>query len=100
MWWLSWWDVVAQLVGMWWLSLGDVVAQLAKARLDEPDCNAAVPGSISASSTVGWVDIGTRARVPLRFVVYLKKSMGNEKNWFFQVTTSALVRVILYSRVG
>jgi hypothetical protein len=56
MWWLSWGcggsvgDVVAQL-GMWWLS-GDVVAQLAKARLGEPDCNAAVPGSIPASSTV------------------------------------------------
>jgi hypothetical protein len=31
---------------------GDVVAQLAKARLGEPDCNAAVPGSIPASSTV------------------------------------------------
>jgi hypothetical protein len=44
MWWLS--------LGMWWLSLGDVVAQLAKARLGEPDCNAAVPGSILASSTV------------------------------------------------
>jgi hypothetical protein len=33
-------------------SWGDVVAQLAKARLGEPDCNAAVPGSIPASSTV------------------------------------------------
>jgi hypothetical protein len=48
---------VAQL-GMWWLSwgcggsVGDVVAQLAKARLGEPDCNAAVPGSIPAYSTV------------------------------------------------
>jgi hypothetical protein len=68
MWWLSGdvvaqWDVVAQL-GMWWLSgdvvaqwgcgdsIGDVVAPLAKARLGEPDCNAAVPGSIPASSTV------------------------------------------------
>jgi hypothetical protein len=55
MWWLRW-DVVAQLgcggsVGMWWLSR-DVVAQLAKARLGEPDCNAAVPGSTLASSTV------------------------------------------------
>jgi hypothetical protein len=42
---------------MWWLSgdvvaHGDVVAQLAKARLGEPDCNAAVPGSSPASSTV------------------------------------------------
>jgi hypothetical protein len=37
-------DVVAQF--------GDVVAQLAKARLGEPDCNAAVPGSIPAFSTV------------------------------------------------
>jgi hypothetical protein len=67
MWWLSClgcggsvvWDVVAQLFGMWWLScwdvvaqFWDVVAQLAKARLGEPDCNAAVPGSIPASSTV------------------------------------------------
>jgi hypothetical protein len=33
-------------------SVRDVVAQLAKARLGEPDCNAAVPGSIPASSTV------------------------------------------------
>jgi hypothetical protein len=32
------------------------VAQLAKARLGEPDCNTAVPGSIPASSTVGGVD--------------------------------------------
>jgi hypothetical protein len=53
--WLSG-DVVAQWgcggsLGMWWLR-GDVVAQLAKARLGEPDCNAAVPGSIPASSTV------------------------------------------------
>jgi hypothetical protein len=32
-------------------SVGDVVAQLAKARLSEPDCTAAVPGSIPASST-------------------------------------------------
>jgi hypothetical protein len=32
--------------------LGDVVAQLAKARLGEPGCNAAVPGSIPASPTV------------------------------------------------
>jgi hypothetical protein len=30
----------------------NVVAQLAKARLGEPDCNAAVPGSIPASPTV------------------------------------------------
>jgi hypothetical protein len=43
---------------MWWLSgdvvtqFGDVVAQLAKARLGEPDSNAAVLGSIPASSTV------------------------------------------------
>jgi hypothetical protein len=37
MWWLSV-DVVAQFV--------DVVAQLANARLGEPDCKAAVPGSI------------------------------------------------------
>jgi hypothetical protein len=36
---------VAQLVG-------DLVAQLVKGRLGEPDCNAAVPGSIPASSTV------------------------------------------------
>jgi hypothetical protein len=39
---------------MWHINLrvksGDVVAQLAKARLGEPDCNAAVPGSIQASS--------------------------------------------------
>jgi hypothetical protein len=34
--------------------LEDVVAQLVKARLGEPDCNAAVPGSIPASSTVSW----------------------------------------------
>jgi hypothetical protein len=66
MWWLSWGDVVAQFrgcdgsvegmwwlsLGMWWLSWGDVVAQLAKARLGEPDCYAAVPGSIPASSIV------------------------------------------------
>jgi hypothetical protein len=65
-------DVVAQLwgcggsvVGMWWLSCGDVVAQLWGCggyvvgmwwlswlrRLGEPDSNAAVPGSIPASST-------------------------------------------------
>jgi hypothetical protein len=64
MWWLSW--GCGGSVGMWWLSwgfggsvwgcggsvVGDVVAQLAKARLGEPDCNAAVLGSISASSTV------------------------------------------------
>jgi hypothetical protein len=60
MWWLSG-DVVAQWgsngsVGMWWIS-GDVVAQLGMwrhswlRRLSEPDYNAAVPGSISASST-------------------------------------------------
>jgi hypothetical protein len=29
--------------------------------------------------TLGWVDIGTVARVPLRFVVYLKKSRENDK---------------------
>jgi hypothetical protein len=33
--------------------------------------------------TLGWVDIGTRARVPLRFVVYLKKSRGNDKKLVF-----------------
>jgi hypothetical protein len=32
---------------------------------------------------VGWVDIGTRARVPLRFVVYLKKSRENYKKLVF-----------------
>jgi hypothetical protein len=32
---------------------------------------------------VGWVDIGTRARVPLRFVVYLKKSWENDKKFVF-----------------
>jgi hypothetical protein len=42
--------VVAQS-GLWWLT-GVVVAQLAKARLGEPDCNAAVPGSIPASSSL------------------------------------------------
>jgi hypothetical protein len=72
MWWLSWWgcggsvggDVVAQLVGIWWLSwwgyggsVGlDVVAHSMGMwwlrRLSEPDCNAAVPGSIPASSTL------------------------------------------------
>jgi hypothetical protein len=59
MWWLSWWGWGGSVGGMWWLSwgdvvaqFGDVVAQLAKARLGEPDCNAAVPGSILASSTV------------------------------------------------
>jgi hypothetical protein len=69
MWWLRWGcggsvgDVVAKL-GMWWLrwgcggSVGDVVAQSGMwwlswlRRLGEPDCNAAVPGSIPASSTV------------------------------------------------
>jgi hypothetical protein len=61
MWWLSG-DVVAQWgcggsVGMWWLN-GDVVAQLGMwwlswlRQLGEPDCKAAVPGSIPASSTV------------------------------------------------
>jgi hypothetical protein len=52
MWWHSWFgDVVAQLRGcggsvggMWWLSW--------LRQLGEPDCNAAVPGSIPASSTV------------------------------------------------
>jgi hypothetical protein len=34
------------------IHMWDVVAQLAKARLGESDCNAAVPGSIPASSTV------------------------------------------------
>jgi hypothetical protein len=34
-------------------------------------------------SGVGWVDIGTRARVPLRFVVYLKKSRENDKKLIF-----------------
>jgi hypothetical protein len=33
--------------------------------------------------TVGWVDIETRARVPHRFVVYLKKSRENEKKLVF-----------------
>jgi hypothetical protein len=33
--------------------------------------------------TVGWVDIGTRARVPLRFVVYLKKGRENDKKLVF-----------------
>jgi hypothetical protein len=40
-------DVVAQK-GMWWL--------IWLRRLGEPDCNAAVLGSIPASSTVGEVD--------------------------------------------
>jgi hypothetical protein len=49
--------------------------------------------------TVGWVDIGTRARVPFRFVVYLKKVGKKTKNCFFQVTTrtSELAQFILYS---
>jgi hypothetical protein len=67
MWWLLG-DVVAQWgyggsVGMWWLS-GDEVAQWGCGgsegmwwlswlrQLGEPDCNAAVPGLIPASSTV------------------------------------------------
>jgi hypothetical protein len=29
---------------------------------------------------IGWVDIGTRARVPLRIVVYLKKIGKMRKN--------------------
>jgi hypothetical protein len=33
--------------------------------------------------TVGWVDIGTVARVPLRFVVYFKKSRENHKKFVF-----------------
>jgi hypothetical protein len=33
--------------------------------------------------TVGWVDIGTRARVPLRIVVYLQKSRENDKKLVF-----------------
>jgi hypothetical protein len=33
--------------------------------------------------TLGWVDIGTRARVLFRFVVYLKKSRGNDKKLVF-----------------
>jgi hypothetical protein len=33
--------------------------------------------------TIGWVDIGTRARVPLRFVVYLKKRWENYKKLVF-----------------
>jgi hypothetical protein len=33
--------------------------------------------------TVGWVDIGTRARVPLRFVVNFKKSRENDTKLVF-----------------
>jgi hypothetical protein len=36
------------------IKLKNMVAQLAKAWLGEPDCNAAVPGSIPASSIVSW----------------------------------------------
>jgi hypothetical protein len=32
---------------------------------------------------IGWVDIRTVARVPLRFVVYLKKSRENYKKLVF-----------------
>jgi hypothetical protein len=47
---------------------------------------------------VEWVDIGTEARVPLKFFVYLKKRRGKWlKNLFDQVTPSLLVCVILYS---
>jgi hypothetical protein len=38
---------------------------------------------VGRAYTVGWVDIGTRARVPLRFVVYLKKSRENDKQLVF-----------------
>jgi hypothetical protein len=33
--------------------------------------------------TVGWVDIGTGARVPLRIVVYLKKRRENDEKLVF-----------------
>jgi hypothetical protein len=29
---------------------------------------------------VGWVDIGTRAKVPLKFVTYLSKIIKNNEN--------------------
>jgi hypothetical protein len=45
-------DIRVPLIMQFFTLCGDVVAQLAKARLSEPDCNAAVPGSIPASSTV------------------------------------------------
>jgi hypothetical protein len=35
---------------------------------------------VKLDCTVGWVDIGTRARVPLRLVVYLKKVGKMTKN--------------------
>jgi hypothetical protein len=43
--------------------------------------------------TVGWVDIGTRRKVPLRFVTYLSKVMKiDEKKCFDPVTASSLVK--------
>jgi hypothetical protein len=62
MWWLSGGSVRGcggSVLGMWWLSgdvvaqLGDVVAQLAKARLGEPDCNAAVRPRLPPQSPEG-----------------------------------------------
>jgi hypothetical protein len=42
--------------------------------------------------TVGWVDIGTRTKVPLKFVTYLSKVMKiNEKKCFDTVTASSFV---------
>jgi hypothetical protein len=49
---------------------------------------------------LGWVDIGTVARVPLNVLVYLSKIMENNREFFFKVIASALVTtywVRLYS---
>jgi hypothetical protein len=42
---------------------------------------------------IGWVDIGTRTKVPLKFVTYLSKiTKINEKKCFDLVTASSLVK--------
>jgi hypothetical protein len=40
--------------------------------------------------TVGWVDIGTGAKVPLKFVVYLKK-VGKIKQKFIYLSNRIIV---------
>jgi hypothetical protein len=48
--------------------------------------------SIKNTFTVGWVDIGTRTKVPLRYVTYLSKvTKINKKKWVDPVTASSLV---------
>jgi hypothetical protein len=42
--------------------------------------------------TVGWVDIGTRTKVPLGFVTYLSKVTKLTKKCFDPVTASSLVK--------